>query len=111
MRIDLDKISNQYNIDRNSIRELLVIYTDITIIDCKALSDALQAKEWNKIKLFSHKLKSSFSYLMLDELMELCDLIKANRSNNIENIEPLVNKIFIIYKETIEEIKALQNQK
>ena len=69
----------------------------------------MKAKNWSKVKLYTHKLKSSFSYLLLDELIELCDLIKANHSNSIENIEPLVLKIFTIYKELVTEIKIIQN--
>ncbi len=84
---------------------MLVILIDITYEDCNALKE----KNWSKVKLYTYELKSSFSYLLLYELIELCDLIKANRSNSIENIEPLVLKIFTIYEELVSEIKIIQN--
>jgi HPt (histidine-containing phosphotransfer) domain-containing protein len=106
MIIDIKKIIDLYQMDRKTILKVLNIFLTSTDEDCKALGSALNEKKLDEVNRFSHKLKASYSYLMCQESVTLCNEIRdeAKRTNNIVTVEPLVSKIFEIHKELIKEI-------
>ena len=108
MKIDIEKVAYQYNMDEKTILSILTVFIDNTKEDCKALEFALRSKDIDEIKRLAHKLKSSYAYIMVQELVELCNKIKieADQYNPVEIIEPLVLKLVALQDELGVEIHS-----
>ena len=111
-RINIGKIADQYGMDKSSIMRVLGIFLVSTSEDCEALRQALDLKKTEEIKRFSHKLKSSYSYIISEESIDICNKIKAeiDSTNIIENVESLVFRLLKIHKELVEEISLARNE-
>ena len=111
-RINIKKIASQYGMDKSSIIRVLGIFLASTKEDCEALRQALTLKKIEEIKRFSHKLKSSYSYIISEESIDMCNKIKAeiDFTNNMENVEFLVIKLLTIHDELAEEISRAINE-
>ena len=109
--IDIDKLKKSYLMDDSSVIKLIKIFEESTLNDLIEIDFAIESKNEKEISKYAHKIKSSFSYFYLDELILLFEEIEnlAKSKNDFSAIESLYiiskTKIQLVFKQ-IDEIIA-----
>jgi HPt (histidine-containing phosphotransfer) domain-containing protein len=104
---DLKYLTEMMGSKKNLIKGIMDAFLEQVPDELKSINDAIPKADYASIKVFSHTMKSSVSIMGVSKLtpilQEMEDL--ANKATDIEKIIELNEKLNLICKQAIEEIK------
>jgi len=99
----LSKGNNQF------VEEMIRIFLTENPQEIKLLGKAIQEKDYDQIRIVTHKLKATLPYLGLDKIVisEVSEVESlASEKRGIERIEPLFVKIKEICEKACDELRS-----
>lgn len=106
--IEINKISYELGITDFEVVEILTASIAHYESDFKNLKNAIYKKDFEKIQLYSHKLKGSFSYFNIKSISNLCLNIEIKSENKENyNYEAEFVKIMSLFNQFQKEVNEL----
>jgi hypothetical protein len=105
---NLDYIQELAKGDMNFIKEMVNIFLEENPIEVQTLGDAIEEKQYEKIKSISHHMKSTIPFVGIDVHIgkELVDIEKlASESTGIEVIKTLYINVKTVCEKAFNELK------
>jgi HPt (histidine-containing phosphotransfer) domain-containing protein len=107
--IDLNKINELYNGDKQKVKKILTIYATILPDQFFQLEKAFDQIDVKKIEAMAHTLKTSFRYLGLNKLSNTAKKLeeKCESAKCIEKLRPYFLEIIGTKNQILENLNKL----